>query len=55
MLDEERLQEFRSLLDRYEVKSLFYSEADPRYDGVYYIISRDKSGKLIEEEIKVEE
>ena len=55
MMTEEEKKELQMLLDKHQIKSLYYSEENPNYAGVYYIISRSETGDLLEDEIRVEE
>ena len=55
MMTEDEKLELRLLLDKHQIKSLYYSEADSKYSGVYYIISRSETGDLLEDEIRVED
>ena len=55
MMTEEEKKELQLLLDKHQIKTLHYSEADPKYNGVYYIIFRSESGDLLEDEIRIED
>ena len=55
MMTEEEKKELQMLLDKHQIKFLYYSEAALKYHGVYYIIFRSESGDLLEDEIRIED